>query len=720
MPIAKLRSFARALAGRRNIERDLSEEMLFHIERRSQDLISRDGLSEAEARRQAKMEFGSMEKYKEEGRQSLGLRMVDEVTGDVRYAVRQLRRSPGFALVAILAIGLGVGLNTGIFTVLNGIAIRSLPVPESHELVNVHQSIVNSDERRFNGSRSMFSTSEYRTYRDNSGTLSGLVAFAPFVNATLGEETPVQVPGEMVTCNYFEVLQLQLLLGAGFQNSDCELGAPPAVVLGHSLWTSRFGANTNILGQTIVLNRRNFRVAGVAREGFDGVEIVRATFWAPIETQPILEPDGDFYNDENVSWLFLFGRRADGVELEQVRAELGSIAARIDQQEPPRETAVLVRPASYLSSPVFRGTLMPISAVLMAGFGLVLLIACANVANLLLARAIGRTKEIAIRLSVGGTRNRLLRQLLTESLLIGLAGSAVGSVLAASSTQALVDKALVHLPVGVSLNIDTSPDLRVFWFALGLSLVTATAFGLVPALQASKADLVGGLKQDDAGSGTSGIGWLRSGLVVVQVAVSMVLMIAAGLLMLGLYGLQTLEPGLNYDNVTVVSMDLEGSGYSIAQGAAFHSELMERFRALPGVEGIAQASVTPFEMNRRGGLVRLNGENAGREVLLNDISPGYLELLEIPILRGRDFDPSDISDFPSSVIVTQSTARRFWPAEDPLGQTMEFGAGLAERQLLQVVGIAADSQVAVIGDHNAPFIYLPTRLNFESVAELTC
>jgi predicted permease len=390
-----------------------------------------------------------------------------------------------------------------------------------------------------------------------------------------------------------------------------------------------------------------------------------------------------------------------------VRAELAVIAAQIDQQQPGRETAINVRQATFLAFPDARAPLFSIAAIVMVGFSLVLLIACANVANLLLARAAGRTKEIAVRLSVGATRGRLLRQLLTESLLIAMAGGAIGAALAAEASQTLVDFALRSLPAEIPFNVDTSPDLRVLGFAFGITCLTGIAFGLMPALQASKPDLQSALKQDDAVCGRSTVGWLRGGLVTVQVAVCMTLMVAAGLLMRGLYAAQTVEPGFNYHDIALVSMDLEGSGYSVPDGAVFHERLMDEIRPLPGIEAVAQASVTPLGQNRRGTVVWPDGQENAQRVYMNEVSPGYLQVLEIPIVRGRDFTPAEVTDSPSSVIVTQSTSRRFWPGENPLTKTMEIGVGRGERRVLQVVGVAADTQVLQIGEDDTPFIYLP-------------
>jgi predicted permease len=636
--------------------------------------------------------------------------MASNVWNDIRYAMRTFRRNPGFAAAAVVPIALGIGINTGIFSVLDGLALRPLPAPNADELVTVYQRFQGVPHRGSHGSDSMFSVPEYQRYRDSARTLSGLMGYSVTWSVTLGGESPQEVEGALVTCNYFDVLQLRPAIGPGFTAANCDApGAAPAVVLGHDLWTRAFSSDPDIIRKTITLNRRSFAVVGVAPQGFDGIDMLRVAFFAPTSTQPALGPETDagFYRDANTSWLSLVGRRKPGAGIAQVRAELGVIANQIDQRQPGRTTTLDVAQATSLSLPVARRNILSAAAVVLAAFGLVLLIACANVANLLLARAAGRTKEIAVRLAVGASRGQLIQQLLTESLIIALAGGAAGSLLASWSFQGLLAVVLSSLPGSIpALRIDARPNLGVFWFALGLTIATGLVFGLAPALQASNQDLQTVLKQDGGGSGHRTGGRLRGVLVGVQVAVCMVLLIAAGLLMRGLYAAQTVDPGFDYRNVAVVSYDLRGTGYDQANAIAFQQQLMDRVATLPGVESIAQTGWTALSPGRRASVFRLPGQK-GRIIDVNDVSPSYFSLMAIPIVRGRTFTAEELSDASRAVIVTEATARRYWPGQDPIGQTLVWVMDRNEQVPLAVVGVAKDAQVLSVGETESSYVYLP-------------
>jgi predicted permease len=634
---------------------------------------------------------------------------------DLRYATRRLASAPGFTAAAVTTVALGVGINTGIFSVFNGVTLRELPAPGADELVSIHQILdddtLRSGQRSRSGAASTFSTAEYRTYRDGTRALSGLVAYSRPYTVTLGGGTPQEISGTLVTCNYFGVLRQAPALGRGF-TSDCDAeGAAASIVLGHDLWTDAFGADPGIVGREVLLNRQSFTVVGVAAPGVRGVDMVPASFFASISAEPLLSPASSTYRDESWSWLTLIGRKADDTSVEQVRAELGVIAAQIDAQQPPRRTALVVDRARVGSTPEDREQVLAAGAVVMAAFGLVLLIACANVANLLLARATGRSREIAVRLSLGASRGRVVQQLLAESVLIAVIGGVLGSVLAAWSFQGFVVLALSALPADAPpLAIDASPDVRVLAFALLATLASGVLFGLAPALQASKPDLHTAMKGDATGAGRRSNSRLQSALVGLQVAVCMVLMISAGLLLRGLQATQAVEPGFEYEGVAVASFDLTAAGYDAARAAAFQAQLVERVESLPGVDAVAQSLMTPLDTGRAGFTMRSADQERGFPVLMNIVSPGYFSLIGIPIVRGRTFTDAELVDGSGAIVVTEATARRLWPDREPIGQLLissPFGPDSTQTVEYRVVGIAKDAQITSIGEIDSSYIYLP-------------
>ncbi|HZF29562.1 MAG TPA: ADOP family duplicated permease [Gammaproteobacteria bacterium] len=632
--------------------------------------------------------------------------MLMHLVNDLRHAARRLCASPGFTAAAVATIAIGVGINTGIFSVLNAVAFRPLPVPESGEIVGLGQ-LVDGTERYFYGARIMFSTDEYRTYRDSARTLSGLVGFSTSYYVTLGGESPQQIAGAFVTCNYFEVLRTPLALGPSFRPGDCEQDtAAPTVVLGHDLWTTAFSADPAIVGREVVLDRQRFRVVGVAAEGMRGVDLVAVSFFVPITTQPLLNPELGALHDAKWSWLTLLGRLAPGATLEQARAELGVIAARIDQEQPPRKTTLLAEARRPVPRPGARTFVLGVGTVVMAAFGMVLLIACANVANLLLARATGRSAEIAVRLSLGASRGRIVQQLLAESAWIAALGGALGSMLAVWSFRGVVAFAMTALPRGTpELTLDTTPDARVLGYAFALTLAAGVVFGLLPALRASKRDLNTAIKGANA-SGRRADGRLQGTLVGVQVAVCIVLTIAAALLLRGLQATQSAEPGFRYADVAVAEIDF--GGYDAARESAFRRELVERVRALPGVEATAQAALPPLSEGTMGISAGLPGQEELPPFGFNNVSADYFSLLEIPLVRGRAFTAADETDGSTVAIVTEATARRFWPGREPVGQKLELGARPNEpRREVEVVGVASDAEILSVGEVPSAYVYLP-------------
>lgn len=684
----------------------LDDEMQFHIDQQIAENLAA-GMSPEEARYAARRTFGNPTVLKEETRDTWGWTWLEQIARDLRYGARALAKNPGFTLVAVLAVALGVGVNTGIFSVLNGVALKLLPVPGAEQIVSVDQIFHGRFSRNVYGEPGLFSYSEYRNYRANNRVFSALIAYAPFLEATLGGDSPQQLAGAETSCNFFDVLRERAALGRSFVEEDCRApGASPVVVLGDELWRTQFGADRLIVGKTVSLNRAEFVVIGVAAPGFLGLDPWPSAFWAPITMQKALEPDTDLLSEDNTGWLALLGRMRPGVTLEEVRADLGVIAAGIDQQYRGRTTTLAVHRATFLGRPEERRVVFGIGALVLAAVGLVLLIACANVANLLLARASTRQKEIAIRLSIGGSRWRIVRQLLTESLLLAFLGGTVGSLLAFWSVEGVARFVLAHLPNGAPrLEWNVSPDLRVWGYSLALTAFTGIVFGLAPALHATRQDLSTALKGHGGGfigKAASG-GMLRNTLVGVQVAVCMVLLIAAGLLMRGLYLAQTVDPGFAMSGITQAQFNLPSQGYSPEKAQAFERELLASVAGLPGVDGVEQARATPLSHQFLETGMTPRGETESRQFEFNVVSPGFFAMLAMPIVRGRTFTVAEARSDAPVLVITESTARRLWPGQDAIGKTLRG----RESKEYQVVGVVKDSQVSHLGHSDGLFFYRP-------------
>jgi putative ABC transport system permease protein len=698
----------RQLFQRRRLYDDLDEEIAFHLEQRIEELVAA-GRSEKEASAAARREFGNVGLVKETAREAWGWRWLEDLVGDVQYGLRALQKNSGFTAAAVLAIALGVGINVGIFSVLNGFALRLLPVPRAAQIVSLSEVLHGHFSRNVHGEGGLFSYPEFLDYREHNHVFSGLIAYDPFVEAALAGPKMQQLLGVLTSCNYFDVLNEHPTEGRGFVDSDCAApGGNPAVVISDDLWRRTFSADPSLVGKMVILNQISYTVIGIAPPRFTGTDVVPTSFWAPITMQGALDPGpgGDRLADDNLSWLAMLGRVQPGLSLKQVRADLSVIAGRIDQRYPGRITSLAISKATLFGRPAERETLVPIASVVLLAFGLVLLIACANVSNLLLARASVRHKEIALRLSIGASRWRLVRQLLTESLLLSLIGGALGSLLAFwsfASVTRFVTSRLPHEFSPLSLSVDVTPDIRVLAYALTLTLFTGIAFGLIPALKSSRLDLNTALKGDgaDPDSGKKSGRFLRNALVGGQIAVCMVLLLAAGLLLRGLHYAQTVDPGFDMKNVAVGFFNLNRQGYDENRATVFVRNLRERVAGLPGVIEVAEAECAPLAHDFSADTFAVPGRTDKFAIEYNHVSPEYFSVVGIPIVRGRGFTQADARDDAAPIIVTESTARRLWPGQDPLGKSLYEGSGRQDA----VVGVAKNAQVSHLGDANGSYLY---------------
>jgi predicted permease len=631
---------------------------------------------------------------------------------DLRYAARLLLKSPVFTLAAVASLGLGVGANTTIFSLVNEVLLNPLPVHEPSRLVSLYTTDA-KNRARFQGFMTI-SYPNFRDYREQAGHVFSGVAGSLFVplSLTSGGE-PEQVFGELVTGNYFDVLGVRASVGSTFSFTaaeDEQLGAHPVVVMSDGLWKRRFGANPSIVGGTVELNRRRFTVLGVAPPRFRGVNAVGGpAFWLPVSNHKQLLTGfaAENFDDRRALLVNVVARLKPEVTARQADSALSTIAAGLEKAHPKENDSrgATLAPLTGFN-PEFRRDVSLAGAVLMGVVALVLLIACANVANLLLARAAGRRREIAIRISLGASRGRLIRQLLTESALLGLLAGGAGLLIARLSQDVLWSMRPPFLNAD-ALDLRLSPT--VLAFTVLVSLFTALLFGLVPALQLSRPQLADHLKdRTNRPSGYGRLFALRNVLVMAQVALSLVTLVGAGLFLRSLHNAQRTDPGFETRHLLLLSFDAGAEGYTGESAAAFQRTVLDRVRALPAVKGAVLASSGLLD---GGGFLRTvfpegvdqNDRRNGRLTPLNQVGPGYFETLGIPIVRGRGFSEGDRAGAPMVAVVNETMARRLWPDQEALGKRFRcFG----EDWIIEVVGVARDAKYFTIGEDAQPFFYL--------------
>jgi macrolide transport system ATP-binding/permease protein len=629
--------------------------------------------------------------------------MIADLWQDLRYGARMLLRNPIFTGVATLTLALGIGVNATIFTLFYSVALRPLPVKDPASVVNVYQTFSGENSRRVSGNRYLLSYPEYMNYRDRTSVFSGLAAYAETSLTLAGGETE-SVSGLMVSDNYFSVLGAEAALGRLLVANECQAaGGCPRAVLSWGFWQRRFGGDPDLIGKTLTLSRQPFTIVGIAAREFRGADLEVPDVWVPLMMRDELAAGDDFLPLRDCSWLYVVGRLKPGVQLKQAQAEMSLVAGQSDRngaltEYPERKTNVIVAPGALLNSPEVYKKGAPLAALLMAAVGLVLLIACANVSNLLLARAVTRQKEVGVRLALGASRGRLVRQLLTESLLLALLSGAGGLALAFWLPRVFL------LGLDRSLNFDFSPNLTVLGYSFLVSLGAGVVFGLAPALDATKLDLISALKAEGTMiSSRFSRSRLRNLLVVIQVAVSLLLLTGAGLLARGLHRAQSTDLGFEPGNLIALSVDLASAGYDAPRAAIFYQQLTERLTALPGVQSVSLADTLPL-----GGVniatVTIEGrqETSGAQtfqVNSNTVSPQYFQTLGIPIIRGRQFNEQDVQSRRQVVVISQAMARRFWPGEDPIGKRFNSDH--------EIIGVARDISSTRLGEPDGPFFYEP-------------
>ncbi len=631
---------------------------------------------------------------------------MNNLLQDLRYGVRALRKSPGFTLTAVLTLALGIGATTAIFSLVNALLLRPLPVAEPGRLVQV-------EELRRNGeSEAMYSHPRYAELRDGSGrVLAGLAAFKMEGMALRAGGRAEAVMGGYVSGNYFQVLGIAPEAGRFFGAGEDRPGSPGAVaVISEHLWRTRFGGERSALGRTIHLNGQPVTVVGVAPRGFGGTFVaVQTDVWVPIAMYPRLNRRAEeaVYERGRYIWLSLFGRLQPGVSPERAETLLGGVARRSepDLVRSPLPLGVRLQPLTGMPASA-RGAVLGFMTMLLATAGLVMLIAGTNVAGMMLARGTTRRREVAIRLAVGAGRGRLVRQLLTESLLLFAAGGAGGLLLAMWLADAV---SVLYPPLPVRIALDLEPDARVLGFALLLALGTGVAFGLAPALRASRPDVHPALGEGSGGRG-AGRTRLRSAFVVAQLAMSLLLLVTAGLFVQALRSALATDLGFDPDGVVVADLNLRAQGFDDARSAEFHRRVVERISALPGVESVGVAEFAPMS----GTTMSVDVETPERpnpaptpghtpmNAAYTAVDPGYFRALRIPLVSGRGFTAADRKGGPPVVVVNQTLAGRFWPGQNPVGRRLRVF-----REEHEVVGVARDAKYQALDQEPTSFLYLP-------------
>jgi macrolide transport system ATP-binding/permease protein len=710
----KLSRYLRALFQKKVLEQELDEELRFHLDKEIEENMRR-GMSAEEARAEALRNFGGVERFKEECRDQRGVRLLEELWHDLRFGIRRMLKSPAFTVIAVLSLALGIGANTAIFSLVNKVLLRPLPVAHPEQLVSIYP-VTKGDEVQ------AFSYPDYKDFRDRNEVLSDIYVqrFAPMSLSHGGNNE--RIWGYLVSGNYFDVLGVAAACGRTFlPEEDRTPLSHPVVVVSHGCWQRRFGADPSLIGRDIILNGHTFTVVGITPEGFNGTEIAYTPeIWVPIMMLSWIEPGNEWLDRRDTQNLFATGRLKPGVSVSQAQASLNILAGQLGKEYPETnegQTITITPPG--LIHPILRGPVISFMWVLMATVALVLLIACTNLANLLLARATERRREIAVRLALGATRMRLLRQLLTENVLLSFIGGALGLLLAVWIIN--VVKAF-RPPVNFPLTITLELDARVFAFTLTASVLTGIFFGLMPALQATKPDLVPALKES-ASQGGFRRSRLRSGLVVAQIALSLVLLIAAGLVLRTLQHLQTMSPGFDPENALTMTVDVGLQGYDKAKGRQFYRQLVERVGSQPGVRSMSIADFIPLSLNYNSTTIYAEGQPPVRGAnvpmaMFSSVWFNYFQTMGITLLAGRDFSEQDNEEGQPVAIVNETFVRRFFPGpvENALGRRVSTRG--PEGPFRQIVGVARDGKYFSIGEEPRPFIYFPMSQRYASQAIL--
>jgi predicted permease len=730
----------RALFRRDELDRDLDDEIRFHLEKEIEQNITR-GMSPREARTEALKSFGGVERFKEEARDVRGVRLIDDTWQDVRYGLRMMRKTPGFTIAAVLSLALGIGANTALFSVVDSVFLKTLPVKDPNDLVLFEwQSGRPFRTTGINGygvprwppgkkGNSAFHPRFFETLRAQDSAVTDWMAFVNLWDANIvADGSAEKADGQYVSGGYFSGLGVQAFLGRTIEEADDVAGAPPVAVITYRYWQDRFGGDPTVLGKRIDVNKVAFTIVGVTPPGFFGTLQVdtKPVVTIPLSTEPLVagtDSSMDKPGEPGPWFLHLMARLEPGATLDMARDSLdGTFRSLALEMMPPPKRAnepAQLDPNDYpqlLARSGSRGMLetrhnySSTIYFLFGVVGLVLLIACANVANMLLARSAARGPEITVRLAIGAGRMRLLRQLLTESLLLSLAGGVLGVIFAlwgAKLLMAMGTTPTMFLPSGVDYDL----NWRALGFTLGISVLTGILFGLAPAWRATRLDLTSGLKEGSRNTVGLSRSRLSKGLVVAQLAMSLVLLVGAGLLVRTVRNLGQVDVGFNQDGLLTFLLRPSALGYKNEKLMELYGQLLARLDALPGVQSATFMHVPLIAHNMNGGRVILPGETVESDAQHDSnrqiIRENYFETMQIPLLSGRRFTESDDAAAPRVAIVSETFARKFFPDEEAVGKRVGFNEETLG--LIEIVGIARDTKYSSQREEIEPLLYTPWR-----------
>ena len=716
--------FARlgGLFGKERRDRELAEEFESHVQMHIEDNL-RSGMAPEEARRQAVLKLGGIEQTKESYRERRGLAWLESLLQDVRFGLRMLRKNPGFTTVAVLILALGIGANTAIFSLTDQVLLRALPVRNPDQLAILRAPGYKTGHVSSGGDdAASFSYPMYKDLRDRAPAFSGLLArYGLSLNAAANGETDRAV-GELISGNYFEVLGVKPALGRVLSPDDeTAPGANPVAVLSYGYWTRHFGSDTGIVNKPLTLNGASLTVVGVAQAGFSGVQIGRSTdVFIPVTMKALLTPGWDGLAAPDDAWLDIIGRLKAGFTPRTAEAANAPTFHAIEESELPflkmqpggrEEQEYLARRIELTTGahgrPIIQSTAATPLLALQAMVGLILLIVCANLAGLLVARGEARQREMAVRLALGAAHLRLVRQLLTESLLLALAGGAAGALFAVWALEALAGS--LREGFGV-MGLEMRLDGRVFAFTVATSFLTVTLFGLGPALRATRTNLQATLKSRGASvsSGKFGV-QLRKVLMVSQVALSAILLVSAGYFARSLANLERQDLGVRVDHVVQFSIAPFLNRYTPRETVALFDQLRQAIVALPGVRGVGVATVPLFQDADWSSNVTVPGYAPDEDAYAfrNAVGPGYFSAMGIPLLAGREFRDGDTATSPKVVVINQEMAHRYFAGRNPIGTHILWGHHSSVQPDIEIVGVVQNSKHDDLRDRTHPFVYEP-------------